>query len=120
MAVLDVRLPDGDGVLACPEVRSRAPGVTYLMFTAFSDDQALLDSILPGVAGYMLKQVRGSDLAVAVRTVYHHLVPTRTSATGHGSTEDARPCFAGSRSSSRAAESFTRGSSRLRWRLASL
>jgi DNA-binding NarL/FixJ family response regulator len=46
----------------CREVRSRVPGVACLMFTAFSDDQALLDSILAGVAGYVLKQVRGCGL----------------------------------------------------------
>jgi DNA-binding NarL/FixJ family response regulator len=69
VAVLDVRLPDGDGVSVCREVRSRAPEVACLMLTAFSDDQALLDSIMAGAAGYVLKQVRGSDLAVAVRTV---------------------------------------------------
>ena len=67
VAVLDVRLPDGDGVSVCREVRSRAPGVACLMFTAFSDDQALLDSILAGAAGYLLKQIRGSDLVGAIR-----------------------------------------------------
>ena len=67
VAVLDVRLPDGDGVSVCREVRSRAPEVACLMFTAFSDDQALLGSILAGAAGYVLKQVRGSDLVGAVR-----------------------------------------------------
>jgi DNA-binding NarL/FixJ family response regulator len=67
VAVLDVRLPDGDGVLVCREVRSRAPEVACLMFTAFSDDQALLDSIMAGAAGYVLKQIRGSDLVGAVR-----------------------------------------------------
>jgi two-component system, NarL family, response regulator DevR len=69
VAVLDVRLPDGDGVTVCREVRSRMPRVACLMLTAFSDDQALLDSIMAGAAGYVLKQVRGSDLAGAVRTV---------------------------------------------------
>ena len=67
VAVLDVRLPDGDGVLVCREVRSRLPGVACLMFTAFSDDQALLDSIMAGAAGYLLKQIRGCDLVGAVR-----------------------------------------------------
>jgi len=67
VAVLDVRLPDSDGVLVCREVRSRVPGVACLMFTAFSDDQALLDSIMAGAAGYLLKQIRGSDLVGAVR-----------------------------------------------------
>ncbi len=68
VAVLDVRLPDGDGVSVCREVRSRTPEVACLMFTAFSDDQALLDSIMAGAAGYVLKEVRGPDLAGAVRT----------------------------------------------------
>ncbi len=69
VAVLDVRLPDGDGVSVCREIRSQAPEVACLMLTAFSDDQALLASILAGAAGYVLKQIRGSDLADAVRTV---------------------------------------------------
>jgi DNA-binding NarL/FixJ family response regulator len=67
VAVLDVRLPDGDGMSVCRELRSRAPEVACLMFTAFSDDQALLDSILAGAAGHLLKQVRGSDLVGAIR-----------------------------------------------------
>ena len=69
VAVLDVRLPDGDGVSVCREVRSRAPGVACMMFTAFSDDQAKLDAIMAGAAGYVLKQIGGSDLVGAVRTV---------------------------------------------------
>jgi DNA-binding NarL/FixJ family response regulator len=69
VAVLDVRLPDGNGVSVCREVRSRAPEVACLIFTSFSDDQALLDSIMAGAAGYVLKQIRGSELVGAVRTV---------------------------------------------------
>jgi DNA-binding NarL/FixJ family response regulator len=67
VAVLDVQLPDGDGVSVCREVRSRMPQVACLMLTAFSDDEALLDSIMAGAAGYVLKQIRGSDLVSAVR-----------------------------------------------------
>ncbi len=69
VAVLDVRLPDGDGVSVCREVRSRVPEVACLMLTAFSDEEALLDSIMAGAAGYVLKQIRGSDLVGAVRMV---------------------------------------------------
>ena len=69
VAVLDVRLPDGDGVSVCREVRSRAPEVACLMLTAFSDDEALLASVLAGAAGYVLKQIRGCDLVGAVRMV---------------------------------------------------
>jgi DNA-binding NarL/FixJ family response regulator len=67
VAVLDVRLSDGDGVSVCREIRWQVPETACLMFTAFSDDQALLDSIMAGAAGYLLKQIRGSDLVGAVR-----------------------------------------------------
>ncbi|MEV8100698.1 response regulator transcription factor [Kitasatospora sp. NPDC085879] len=69
VAVLDVRLPDGDGVTVCRELRDRMPGLACLMLTSFDDDDALLDAIMAGAAGYVLKQVKGSDLVSAVRTV---------------------------------------------------
>ncbi|MEV6211356.1 response regulator transcription factor [Kitasatospora sp. NPDC051914] len=69
VAVLDVRLPDGDGVSVCRELRSTLPGLACLMLTSFDDDDALLDAIMAGAAGYVLKQVKGSDLVGAVRTV---------------------------------------------------
>jgi DNA-binding NarL/FixJ family response regulator len=69
VAVLDVRLPDGDGVTVCREIRSRLPAVACLMLTSFADDDALMDAVLAGAAGYVLKQIRGSDLVGAVRTV---------------------------------------------------
>lgn len=69
VAVLDVRLPDGDGVSVCRELRSRMPDLTCLMLTSFDDEEALLDSIMAGASGYVLKQIQGSDLVSAVRTV---------------------------------------------------
>jgi len=69
VAVLDVRLPDGDGVTVCREIRSRLPQVACLMLTSFADDDALLDAVMAGAAGYVLKQIRGTDLVGAVRTV---------------------------------------------------
>ncbi|MEW2517088.1 response regulator [Actinacidiphila alni] len=69
VAVLDVRLPDGDGITVCRELRSRMPGLACLMLTSFDDDDALLDAIMAGAAGYVLKQIKGSDLVAAVRTV---------------------------------------------------
>jgi DNA-binding NarL/FixJ family response regulator len=69
VAVLDVRLPDGNGVEVCREIRSRHPEVRCLMLTSFADDEALFDSIMAGAAGYVLKQVRGSDLVDSVRRV---------------------------------------------------
>ncbi|MFF7452453.1 MULTISPECIES: response regulator [unclassified Streptomyces] len=69
VAVLDVRLPDGDGVSVCRELRSRMPELACLMLTSFDDEEALLDSIMAGASGYVLKQIQGSDLVSAVRTV---------------------------------------------------
>ncbi|MFE9646251.1 response regulator [Streptomyces sp. NPDC006365] len=69
VAVLDVRLPDGDGVTVCRELRSRMPELACLMLTSFDDEEALLDSIMAGASGYVLKQIQGSDLVSAVRTV---------------------------------------------------
>ncbi|WP_024759260.1 response regulator [Streptomyces exfoliatus] len=69
VAVLDVRLPDGDGISVCRELRSRMPEVACLMLTSFDDEDALLDAIMAGAAGYVLKQIKGSDLVAAVRTV---------------------------------------------------
>jgi two-component system, NarL family, response regulator DevR len=69
VAVLDVRLPDGNGVDVCRDIRSRMPEVACLMLTSFGDDEALFDAIMAGAAGYVLKQIRGTDLVGAVRTI---------------------------------------------------
>jgi DNA-binding NarL/FixJ family response regulator len=69
VAVLDIRLPDGDGVSVCREIRSSMPQVGCLMLTSFGDDEALFDAIMAGAAGYVLKQIRGTDLVGAVRTI---------------------------------------------------
>ncbi|KQX46239.1 MULTISPECIES: response regulator transcription factor [unclassified Streptomyces] len=69
VAVLDVRLPDGNGISVCRELRSRMPELACLMLTSFDDEDALLDAIMAGAAGYVLKQIKGSDLVSAVRTV---------------------------------------------------
>ncbi|MEU8436125.1 response regulator transcription factor [Streptomyces sp. NPDC029216] len=69
VAVLDVRLPDGDGIGVCRELRSHMPGLACLMLTSFDEEDALLDAIMAGASGYVLKQIKGSDLVSAVRTV---------------------------------------------------
>jgi DNA-binding NarL/FixJ family response regulator len=69
VAILDMRLPDGDGVTVCRELRSSRPELACLMLTSFGDDEALLSAIMAGASGYLLKQVRGSDIVGAVRTV---------------------------------------------------
>jgi two-component system, NarL family, response regulator DevR len=69
LALLDVRLPDGDGVELCRELRSRHPEIQALMLTSFDDDEALFNAMMAGAGGYVLKQVRGSDLIDNVRRV---------------------------------------------------
>ena len=69
VAILDIRLPDGDGVSVCRDIRSKMPQLACLMLTSFSDDEALFDAIMAGAAGYVLKQIRGTDLVGAVRTI---------------------------------------------------
>ena len=70
VAILDVRLPDGDGVSVCRDVRSAIiPPPACLMLTSYSDDEALFGAIMAGASGYLLKQVTGVDLVGAVRTL---------------------------------------------------
>jgi DNA-binding NarL/FixJ family response regulator len=69
VALLDVRLPDGDGVTVCREIRSALPATACLMLTAYGDDQALLGAIMAGAAGYVMKQASGGELVSAVRAV---------------------------------------------------
>lgn len=69
VAVLDVRLPDGDGIEVCREIRSKHPEIQCLMLTSFADDEALFSSIMAGAAGYLLKQVKGTDLVGGIRRV---------------------------------------------------
>ena len=78
VAVLDVRLPDGNGVEVCREVRSRNHEVACLMLTSFPDDEALLDAIMAGAAGYVLKEVGRMDLVNDIRKVAagHSLLDT--------------------------------------------
>ena len=68
VAVLDVRVPDGNGIEVCREVRNE--GTTQcLILTSYSDDEALFEAIMAGASGYVLKQVRGNELTSAVRRV---------------------------------------------------
>ena len=67
VAILDVRLPDGSGIEVCREIRSRSPEIACVMLTSYADDEALFAAIMAGAAGYVLKQVGGSDLVADIR-----------------------------------------------------
>jgi DNA-binding NarL/FixJ family response regulator len=69
VAILDGRLPDGSGIDVCRDVRSQDPTIHTLILTSYDDDEALFASIMAGAAGYVLKQIRGTDLLETVRRV---------------------------------------------------
>jgi two-component system response regulator DevR len=69
VAVLDMRLPDGNGVELCRELRSMLPELNCLILTSYTDEQAMLDAILAGAGGYVIKDIRGMELVSAVREV---------------------------------------------------
>ena len=69
VAVLDARLPDGSGIEVCRAVRAVDPSIKALILTSYDDDEALFAAIMAGAAGYVLKQIHGTDLVDAVRRV---------------------------------------------------
>ncbi len=69
VAILDGRLPDGSGIEVCRVVREQQPSVRCLILTSYDDDEAIFAAVLAGAAGYVLKQIRGSNLIDAVRQV---------------------------------------------------
>jgi two-component system response regulator DevR len=69
IAVLDVRLPDGNGVEVCRDIRTELPDTQCLMLTSYADDEALFDAIMAGATGYVLKDIQGTDLLDAIRTI---------------------------------------------------
>ncbi|MCZ4537011.1 response regulator transcription factor [Gordonia terrae] len=69
VAVLDVRLPDGNGIELCRELLSRVDGLRCLMLTSLTDDEAMMDAILAGASGYVIKDITGMELARAIAEV---------------------------------------------------
>jgi len=69
IVLMDVRLPDGSGIEACRSIRTVQPGIAVLFLTSFADDHAVLDTILAGAGGFLLKEVSGDQLISAVKMV---------------------------------------------------
>ncbi len=69
VAVLDVRLPDGNGIELCRDLLSELPDLRCLMLTSFTSDEAMLDAILAGASGYVVKDIKGLELANAIKEV---------------------------------------------------
>lgn len=69
VAVLDVRLPDGNGIELCRDLLSRLPDLRCLMLTSFTSDEAMLDAVLAGASGFVIKDIKGMELAEAIKAV---------------------------------------------------
>lgn len=69
VVIMDVRLPDESGIEACRQIRADHPETRVLMLTSYADDEALFASIMAGADGYVLKQIRGSDLIGSIRKI---------------------------------------------------
>ncbi|MFE9583125.1 response regulator [Nocardia sp. NPDC006044] len=69
VAVLDVRLPDGNGIELCRDLLAEVEGLRCLILTSYTDEQAMLDAILAGASGYVVKNIKGMELAAAIKTV---------------------------------------------------
>ncbi|MBM7847332.1 response regulator [Arthrobacter roseus] len=67
VSILDARLPDGSGIEVCRDVRSVDSSLKCVILTSYDDDQALRGAVLAGAAGYILKEILGSDLVGKVR-----------------------------------------------------
>jgi two-component system, NarL family, response regulator DevR len=97
VAVLDLRIPGGDGITLCRELRSRMPNLACLILTSYADEEAMSAAVLAGASGYVLKQVLGSDLVADLRQVGEgkslldpKLVEQVIARMRRGSEEDAR------------------------------
>ncbi len=69
VVVLDIRLPGRSGVEACAEIKRRRPETKIVILTSYAEDEVLLDAIVAGAEGYVLKQVGSDDLVQALRRV---------------------------------------------------
>ena len=69
VVVLDIRMPDGSGVEACRDIRAENPDVKVLMLTSYSDEEAVMGSIMAGASGYLLKEIRSEEIVDAIKKV---------------------------------------------------
>lgn len=69
VVIMDIRMPGGSGIEACRVIRSQWPHVKVVMLTSYSDDEAVIGSVMAGASGYVLKQIGTQELVDAIRRV---------------------------------------------------
>jgi two-component system response regulator DevR len=69
VAILDISLPDGNGIEVCRDIRAKLPDVRCIMLTSSTAEMALFDSVIAGASGFLLKQISGTDMVAAVHAV---------------------------------------------------
>lgn len=69
VVVMDIRLPDGSGIEACRDIRDENANIKVLMLTSYSDEEAVMGSIMAGASGYLLKEIRSQEIVDAIRRV---------------------------------------------------
>jgi two-component system, NarL family, response regulator DevR len=69
LILMDVRMEKMNGIEACREIKSRYPDVYILMLTSYTDDDAVISSILAGASGYLLKHLSRAELLRSIRLV---------------------------------------------------
>src|SRR3954447_24633066 len=96
VALLDMRLPDGDGADLCRRLLERVPTLRCLVLTSYSEQEALDAAVRAGAVGFLLKQVRGPALVSAVRTIadggtsFDEVAPAVSRVSGNGAARGDR------------------------------
>ena len=69
VVLMDVRMPEMDGVTATRALGERFPGVKVIILTTFEDDETIFEGLKAGARGYLLKDISSDEMAQAVRKV---------------------------------------------------
>ena len=83
VVLMDVRMPELDGVAAVAVLRSRTPACRVVMLTTFDDEEYVVQALRAGAAGYLLKDLPAAELAEAVRLVHAGVTQLDRAAAGH-------------------------------------
>ncbi|MBM7774403.1 DNA-binding NarL/FixJ family response regulator [Actinokineospora baliensis] len=83
LVLMDVRMPEMDGVAAVAVLRTRAPGCRVLMLTTFDDEEYVIQALRAGATGYLLKDLPATELANAIRMAHAGVTQLDATAARH-------------------------------------